>query len=299
MVFNQLIYHTIMHNLYTIFAKFLEICKVFSSDLVDDNGNIPRRGVVPRFSDLEVISLSLTAEALGIDSENYLFSKLSEYCTQFPLLISRRQYNDRRKLTAGLCNAIREKIAFEIDGGENVFCVDSKPIEVCRMARSKRCKMSKDNFATSPNYGYKLHAICGISGVIHSFDLSKVSVHDIHYMTDIKSSFSNCTVIGDRGYIGKDVQLDLFETSKIELAVPYRRNQKDYKPVFAPFARARKRIETIFSQLCDQFMITRNYAKNTDGLFTRIVSKIRAFTCLQFLNYENQKPIGQVKYALI
>lgn len=84
MEFNQLIYHTIMHNLYTIFAKFLEICKVFFSDLVDDNGNIPRRGVVLRFSDLEVISLSLTAEALGVDSENYLFSKLSEYCTQFP-----------------------------------------------------------------------------------------------------------------------------------------------------------------------------------------------------------------------
>lgn len=220
-----------MHNLYTIFAKFLEICKEFSSDLVDDNGNIPRRGVVPRFSDLEVISLSLTAEALGIDSENYLFSKLSEYRTQFPLLISRRQYNDRRKLTADLCNNIREKLAFEIDGGENVFCVDSKPIEVCRMARSKRCKMGKDNFETSPNYGYcasqnsyyygyKLHAVCGISGVIHSFDLSKASVHDIHYMKDIKSSFSDCTIIGDRGYVGKNVQLDLFETSKIELAIP-------------------------------------------------------------------------------
>ncbi|MFV0521020.1 MAG: IS982 family transposase, partial [Mangrovibacterium sp.] len=40
-------------------------------------------------------------------------------------------------------------------------------------------------------------------------------------------------------------------------------------------------------------------AKNTDGLFTRIVSKISAFTWLQFLNYENKKPIGKVKYALI
>lgn len=177
------------------------------------------------------------------------------------------------------------------------------------MARSKRCKMGKNQFDTAPNYGYcasqnhyyygyKLHAVCGISGVIHSFDLSKASVHDIHYMKDIKMQFSNCTLIGDRGYIGKDVQLDLFETAKIELSAPYRRNQKDFKPVFAPYAKARKRIETLFSQLCDQFMITRNYAKNTDGFFTRIISKISALTLWQYLNYKNNKPIGRVKYSL-
>jgi hypothetical protein len=31
-------------------------------------------------------------------------------------------------------------------------------------------------------YGYKLHS----SGVIHSFDLTKASVHDIHYLKDVK-----------------------------------------------------------------------------------------------------------------
>lgn len=30
-------------------------------------------------------------------------------------------------------------------------------------------------------YGYKLHAVCGLSGVIYSFDFTKASVHDIHY----------------------------------------------------------------------------------------------------------------------
>lgn len=58
-------------------------------------------------------------------------------------------------------------------------------------------------------YGYKLHAVCGLSGVIHSFDLTKASVHDIHYLKDVKVDYSDCTVIGDRGYISADVQLDL------------------------------------------------------------------------------------------
>ena len=66
-----------MHNLYVIFGKFLDICKQFADNLVNERGNQPRPGVVPRFSDLEVIALSLTAESVGIDSENYLFLLLS------------------------------------------------------------------------------------------------------------------------------------------------------------------------------------------------------------------------------
>ena len=57
-------------------------------------------------------------------------------------------------------------------------------------------------------------------------------------------------------------------------------------------------IETLFSQLCDQFMIIRNYAKDTDGLFARIIGKISALTILQYINYKNEKPIDRVKYAL-
>lgn len=46
-------------------------------------------------------------------------------------------------------------------------------------------------------------------------------------------------------------------------------------------------------------MIIRNYAKDTDGLFTRIIEKISALTILQYINYKNEKPIGRIKYALI
>ena len=309
-VIKQIIYNRHMYNLYTMFVKILEISKRFAGNLVNERGNISRRGVVPRFSDLEVISLSLTSEVFGIDSENFLFSKLREYRKEFPNLISRRQYNDRRKLTADLCNSIREKTASYIDGSENLFCIDSKPIEVCRPVRAKRCKMGKTDIENAPGYGYcasqgkyyygyKLHAVCGLNGVIHSYDLTKAGVHDIRYLQDVKYLYHDCSIFGDRGYIGAEVQLDLFETTHIKLEVPYRLNQKNWKPTFIPFAKARKRIETVFSQLCDQFMIIRNYAKQTKGLFTRIIGKISALTVLQYINKINNRPIGQIKYALI
>ena len=121
-----------MHNLYAIFVRFLDICKQLADNLVNESGNIPRCGVVPRFSDLEIIALSLTSEAIGIDSESFLFSKLQEYRTEIPNLVSRRQYNDRRKYTSSLCKVIRERMVQRLDGYEEYFCIDSKTIEICR-----------------------------------------------------------------------------------------------------------------------------------------------------------------------
>jgi hypothetical protein len=109
---------------------------------------------------------------------------------------------------------------------------------------------------------------------------------------------SDCTLLGDKGYISKEVQLDLFETANIRLEVPYRSNQKDFKPTFKPFKRFRKRIETLFSQLDDQFLLIRNYAKDVGGIFTRVLAKITAITALQYLNKLNNRPIGRVKHAL-
>ena len=59
-----------------------------------------------------------------------------------------------------------------------------------------------------------------------------------------------------------------------------------------------KVVETLFSQLTDQFLVIRNYAKETCGLFARIIGKISALTVLQYVNYINGKPLGRIKYAL-
>lgn len=84
--------------------------------------------------------------------------------------------------------------------------------------------------------------------------------------------------------MSEEQQLDLFETAKIKLEVPMRINQVNYKKQPYIFRKSRKRIETLFSQLCDQFMIRRNYAKSFQGFKTRIISKITALTIIQFIN---------------
>jgi len=103
-------------------------------------------------------------------------------------------------------------------------------------------------------------------------------------LKDVKNQFSDCVLLGDKGYLSSKQQIDLFESAKIRLETPMRTNQINYKRQPYIFRKSRKRIETLFSQLCDQFMIRRNYAKSFLGFKTRIISKITALTIIQFIN---------------
>ena len=123
----------LMRNFIANFVRILGICKDFAGNRVNELGNVPRCGVVPKFSDLEVVALGITVEAFGFDSENLLFHRLRHECKDdLPNQISRRQFNVRRKLTPRLAEEIRKEVAVAIDGSEDVFCIDSKPVKVCQ-----------------------------------------------------------------------------------------------------------------------------------------------------------------------
>jgi hypothetical protein len=77
-----------------------------------------------------------------------------------------------------------------------------------------------------------------------------------------------------------------------------RRNQKAWRPWPKAFKTARRRIETSFSQLCDQMMLKRNYAKSFMGLRGRLIAKVTAVTLLQYLNEQNDRPLNHIKHAL-
>ena len=262
----------------------------------------------PKLKDLELISLALTAEFMGIDSENHLFRQIPK---TIKCKIERSVYNRRKRRLANSINDLRMKIAKSFNEFEKFFIIDSMPVEVCKLSRSSTSKICKDVDYCYPNrgfcasqqmhfYGYKLHAVCSVNGVFQSIDLSPASVHDIHYLKDIKEQLSDCTLLGDKGYLSAEIQIDLFNYANIELETPKRMNQKDYKPQFYLFKKQRKRIETLFSQLCDQFMIRRNYAKTFEGFKTRLLSKITALTVVQFINKEYfNRNINNLKVSIL
>lgn len=292
-----------MNNLRANYKRILEVLRKISKDQL-----LAYQRRVPKLSDLEVIALSLTAEYMSIDSENDLFRKLPISISE---KIERSVYNRRRKRLVAHLDKIRLKLASCFNEFEDFFIVDSMPLEICKLSRSSRSKVCKEAGYTYPDkgycaaqqsnyYGYKLHAICSIRGIFQSIDLSPASVHDINYIKDIKTQISDCTLIGDKGYLSTEVQLNLFETLNIKLNTPMRTNQLDYKKQPYIFRKSRKRIETLFSQLCDQFMIRRNYAKSFNGFKTRILSKITALTTIQYINkFIFDRNINNIKISII
>jgi hypothetical protein len=242
-----------MSNLEASYKIILnELSKISGSE------NLYFKPVKPKLSDIELISLVILAEFKSIDSEYQLFREIKGM--EIESKIERSVYNRRKRKLFPFIEGLRMKMVEKFNEFEQYFVVDSMPLEVCKMARSSRSKICKDveyafpnkGFCASQNlhfYGYKLHAICFIEGVFQSFDLSPASVHDIHYLQDLKLQLSYCVLIGDKGYLSQTIQLDLFNEVNIQLETPKRINQKKYKPQFYQFKKFRKRIETLFSQL--------------------------------------------------
>ncbi|QMU63258.1 MAG: IS982 family transposase [Flavobacteriaceae bacterium] len=292
-----------MNNLNANYERILEVLRKISKEQL-----LIYQRREPKLSDLELISLSLTVEFMGIDSENDLFRKLPIAIYQ---KIERSVYNKRRRRLLDHLDSIRLKLASYFNEFENYFIVDSMPLEVCKLSRSYRSKICKETMHTFPDkgycasqgtnyYGYKLHAICSVSGVFQSIDFSPASVHDINYLKAVKMQIKSATLIGDRGYLSAEVQLNLFETYDIKLNTPMRNNQNQYKKQAYIFRKSRKCIETLFSQLYDQFMIRRNYAKTFEGFKTRIISKISALTVIQYINkFIFNRNINNIKISII
>jgi len=293
-----------MHNFQANYNKILEVLRL----------NIPSDTYVtqnrkPKLSDIEIVAIGFTAQYMSIDSEHQLFRILKSI--HFENLIDRTVYNRRKRRLLPYIEEIRVSFSEKFNEFEEYFIVDSMPLEACKLSRSTRSKICKESFYSSPDkgfcasqqmyfYGYKLHATCSVQGVFKSIDISKASVHDVHYLNDIKTQLSDCVLLGDKGYLSQELQLDLFETANIKLEVPMRKNQNNYKKQPYVFRKTRKRIETLFSQLCDQFMVRRNYAKTFQGFKTRILSKITALTIIQFINkFDFNRNINNLKIQIV
>ena len=139
-----------------------------------------------------------------------------------------------------------------------------------------------------------------LSGVIESFDITPASVHDIHFLKDIREQMSDCSLIGDKGHLSTEVQIDLFNYTHIQSDTPMKTNQKDYKPQFSLLRKKRKRIETLFSQLCDQFMLKRNYSKSFKRFKTLVINRITTATIIQYINkFIFHRNINNLKISIV
>jgi hypothetical protein len=299
-----------MHNIKTNFEKFYQITKCLFKSEVNENENFQFYAMLPKMNDLEIVSLSCCMEALSIDSENLLWSKLKkEYSLDFPHLIDRSRFNRRRKRLTPFIEKTQQLIASKLDNQSSRLVVDSVPVPVIKMAREKTFKAFKKSFDTAPSkgysavnkgwfIGYKLHVIIYDNGVVQQSAITKGNIHDINFIKQLEDLPYGKELLGDRAYISKAVQADLFDNYQINLKVPFRWNQQEYTKHPKKLKSARQMVETFFAQMCDHLNLKRNYAKSFEGLVARLSSKLSAMSILHWINKLNGRKLAQIKHAL-
>ncbi len=297
-----------MHNLRFWFDKILMIVKKFLKNFMNKNGNLLKNGSKPKFSDAKFISLSLLAENPMHYSENYLFKLFHKNCKKkFPNLIERSRFNRRSKNLYYLTEQLRSFLVESLLEGEYCFLIDPMPISIVCLARANLSRISKEDIHTASGkgycvsqdqfYDYKLHAVTSVNGVITRFDLSPTNVHDTEHLKQVRTNYPVYTILGDMAYLSDLLQLEHFERNSI---TPMRRNQKNYRKQPAIFRYLEKSIKTVFFQFHDQFNIQKNYSKKFWRMATHILSKLTAFTLLQYMNkYEFHNKLNHVKQALL
>lgn len=256
-----------------------------------------RPGPAPRCSDPELITMALVGECRGWDEETVLLSNWNAHRDLFPHQPERSRFNRRQRQLAGAINQVRQLLLATLDLAQDRQCVlDSLPIPVMRFhlvpAGNRVGWQAYDaRFGRVPSkkctiFGSKLYLLTTLNGVILDFVLAPANVPELQVGTELLDAHPDLEVLGDKAFISAPVAADLQATNRIRLLTLPRRNALRHVPtaVRRTLNGARQIIETVTSQLAEQFRIEVNHAQSFGGLCARLYTKLTAHTLCLCLN---------------
>jgi hypothetical protein len=247
-------------------------------------------------SDSELLTLALVGECRGWDMETELLSHWGEHRDLFPRLPSQSRFNRRRRALTEAFNLLRQRIlaTFDLAFG-HLALLDSVPIAVVGFHKATRAsaqwRMHQASYGRvgakrSTFFGYKLHLLLTAAGIILDWMLAPAHVTDLRAGEELLLGHHDLTVLGDKAYISTDVAEELLTQRRIRLLTLPKRNHRRQLPprLRRRFSRVRRLIETINSQLTQQFHLEINHAHTFSGLGSRLATKLTAHVLSVYLN---------------
>jgi len=255
-----------------------------------------RPGPAPVCSDSELIAMVLIGECRGWDVETELLSQWREHRDLFPRQPSQSRFNRRRRQLMAAFNLIRRVILHGLDVAQDRQCViDSLPVPVVQFHlvpgstgdwAASGASFGKVSSKKLTIFGYKLHLLVTVGGVILDFELAPAHASDLEVGFELLSEHTDLEVVGDKGYISAAKAAELWQFQRVRLLTLPRRNQKAQLPpaVQKMLNALRQIVETVNGQLTEQFHIEVNHAHTFWGLCTRLYAKLTAHTLCVHLN---------------
>jgi len=255
-----------------------------------------RPGPPPKCSDSELLTLFLVSECLGWDVETEALSQWQAHRDLFPQLPSQSRANRRRRALHLGFNLVRQVVLRLLDVAQDRQCaIDSLPVPVMAFHTVPTSRadwtaagatFGRVTTKRQTIFGYKLHLLVTLNGVILDFELAPANVADITAGYELLAGHQDLLVIGDKAYIGAERAADLrAQTGTVVVTGTRRTQQQQASPAVNRLVnQARQIIEVVNSQLSEQFKIERNHAHSFAGLCTRLYSKLAAHTLCIYLN---------------
>ncbi|MDH3568339.1 MAG: IS982 family transposase [Desulfobacteraceae bacterium] len=255
-----------------------------------------RPGPQPECSDSELITLTLVGECRGWDVETEMLSHWREHRKLFPVIPSQSRFNRRRRHLMYSFNLIRRVVLSYLDiAQDRQGVIDSLPIPVVQFHlvpssagdwAAYGATFGKVSSKKQTIFGYKLHLLVTLGGLILDFELAPANATDLQVGFELLTEHTDLHVLGDKGYISADKAAELWRHNRIHLQTLPRRNQKEQlsREAKRVINAVRQIIETVNGQLVEQFNIEINHAHTFWGLCTRLYSKLTAHTLCIYLN---------------
>ncbi len=249
-----------------------------------------RTGPPPRFSDSEVITVSLFCDTFFHGCEALALSLLRQkYQALFPHLLSDSRFNRRRRCLLPQLEAIRRQLTTElIQPEDRLRLVDSAPIPVCTYQRHPRCTtvVGHDYYSVMPSrraklFGVRLDLTVTADQVIDQWMISPSAPRDSKQMEALCEDASGLCVLGDNAFHDPTVNTRLRRLRDVTVwAVP--RKSQEHLQWPAAFRRIvnriRRRVETVLSVLCTVFHLEQPGSRSWSGLIVRSATRILAYT---------------------
>jgi hypothetical protein len=263
-----------------------------------------RPGPAPECPDSELLVMALIGECRGWDMGTEMLSHWQEHRDLFPVIPSQSRFNRRRRGLMQAFNLIRRVILQCLDVAQDRQCiVDSLPLPMVQFrlvpfAPSRSgWKAYGSTFGKVPSkkqtiFGYKLHLLIAMNGVILDFELAPANECDLEVGFELLSEHTDLHVLGDKAYLSAEKAAHLWHENRIQLTTIPRRNQQKQLPYTLRrlYNSIRQMIETVNAQLSGQFHIEVNHAHSFWGLSTRLYTKLAAHTLCIYINRLIGKP---------
>jgi len=263
------------------------------------------RGFPPALSDVEIITMQIAGEFLGLDSDKNIWMYFKHnWFEWFPQLGS---YPNFCKHCANLWH-VNQQITAKLKstfGPDNIHFIDGFPIPVCRYARARKHKNFKGSAGFSycaakqeKYYGFKGHVVINLSGMIIDYTFASANCDERDVAPEITQNM-NGLLGADKGYLRPELK-QYYECQYIDLQTPYRRNMVDIRPEESMriLMNARRRIETVIGQLTERFHIQKVRAKDLWHLTHRIARKVLSHTIAVILNMRLGNPPLQLEILI-